>query len=140
MYACVHTTGDAEPSEHDLPVRRRLWLAVADNTPARIDVHRLRLHHVEMLWRSHAKANVALKVARLVVVPLFAGAVLWEVFRGSHDELGLVCRIGHPLRVYGLIKVAVHGRQMDQALVVQVRKDESLEFLGQPFDQRGHGP
>lgn len=74
-----------------------------------IDVDGLGLQHVKMLWRSHAKANVALEVTRLVVMPLFAGAVLRKVFRGSHDELCFVCWISHPLRVYGLMKVSIHG-------------------------------
>jgi hypothetical protein len=83
-----------------------------------IDVDGLGLHHVKVFWRSHAEADVALKVAGLVVMPLFARAVLGEVFRGSHDELCFVCWVGHPPRVYGLIKVSIHSGEMDEGFVV----------------------
>lgn len=94
-----------------------------------VDVDGQGLQHVKVLGRSHAEADVALKVARLVVVPLFAGAVLRKVFGGPHDELGLVCGIRHRPGIDGLMEVSVHGGQVDECLVVEVREDEPLELL-----------
>lgn len=129
VYSGLHTAGDAEPSKHDESIRPRVWLSITDCVSMGIDVDGLGLQHVKVLRRPHAKADVTLEVARLVVMPLFARTVLCKVFRCSHDELSLVCWISHPLGVYGLMKVSVHGGQVDEGLVVQVRKDKSLKLL-----------
>lgn len=109
MDARVHTARDTEPSKHNEPIRPRVRLSVTDDLAVDIDVDGLGLQHVKMLGRSHTEANVALKVARLVVMSLLARAMLGEVFRRSHDELCFVCWVGHPLRVYDPIKVSIHG-------------------------------
>lgn len=73
-----------------------------------VDIGILRLQHVKVVRRADAEADVALKVARLIVVTLFAGSVLRKVLGRSHDKLSLVTGICHMLRVDGLVKVAVH--------------------------------
>lgn len=88
-----------------------------------------------MLGHPHAEADVALKVARLVVLALLAGPVLREVLGCPHDELELVQRVGHFLRFDGSVKVSVHGREEDEGLIVQVGEDEPLELAGQTFYQ-----
>lgn len=104
-----------------------------------IDVDGLGLQHVKMLRRSHTEANVALKVSRLVVMPLLARAMLGEVFCRSHDKLCFVCWVGHPLRVYNPMKVSIHSGEMDEGFVIQVRKDSLLDLWWQTFDQGRHG-
>lgn len=109
MNASVHTARDAEPSKVNESIRPRIRLSVTDDLAVDIDVDGLGLQHVKMFWRSHAEANVALKVSRLVVMPLFARAMLGKVFRRSHDKLCLVCWVGHPLGIYSPMKVSIHG-------------------------------
>lgn len=131
---------DAEAPQHDQPIRAQVGLSVPHKTAAGIDIGRLGLQRVEMVGRPHAKADVALKVARTVVVALFAGPVLGEVLCSSHDELDLVEPVGHGLRVNGAVEMSVHGGEVDEGLVVEVGGDEVLELDGQTLDEgRGHG-
>lgn len=98
---------DTEASQHDLPVRV-VRLSVSHDTSVQVDVSGLWLEHVEVIRTSHAEANIALEVARFVVVSLFTRAVLRKVFGGPHDELSLVNGVSHPLRVYDVTQVPVH--------------------------------
>lgn len=120
---------DAEPPHWDETVARAR-LTLRNHPPEHVDVGGLRLRHVKVLRPPYAEADVALVVARLVVLALLAGSVLREVLGRSHDELELVQGIGHFLRVDDSVKVPVHCREVDEGLIVEVREYEPLELVG----------
>lgn len=78
----------------------------------------LGLQHIKVFGSADSEADVALKVSRLIVVAFFTRSVLWKVLGGSHDELSLVGRISHVLRLDCLIKISVRAGQVNQRLVV----------------------
>ncbi len=114
----ANTALNAETSEGDLPVSAKLRVAISHQPAMMVDVGMLRLQHVEVLGRADAEADVALKVSRLIVVTLFAGAMLGKVLGSSHDKLSLVSRVGHALRVNRLMEISVCARQVNKRLVV----------------------
>lgn len=136
--ALTNTALDAEPAKSNLSVVARLRVAVSDQTSLGVDVGVLRLHHVKVLRGADAEADVALKVSGLVVVSLFTGAVLGKVLGGAHDKLSLVGRVRHVLGVNRLVKVSVHGGEVDEGLVVQVAVYTLLQLSGKTFNARLH--
>lgn len=130
MYALADAAVYAESTKHHLPVDTRIGVPSADYAACCIDEGGLRLQHVKVVWRAHSKADVALKVSRPIVVALLARAMLRKVLGGSHHELGHIDRIGHLSRLYGAVKVAIQGGKMNEGLVVEMRKDHSLELAG----------
>lgn len=137
MQAAPHAALDAEPPHGHQPVPRRPRVPARHNPPLGVDVRLGRLRHVKVLRATHAEANVALVVSRLVVLAALRGPVLREVLCGAHDELELVERGGHILRVHGAVEVAADGGEVDEGLVVEVGEDEALELVGEALKGGG---
>lgn len=109
MEALTNTALDAEPPKRDLPVYAGNRVSVIDQAAVSIDICVLRLQHIKVIWRADSETYIALKVAGLIVVSLFARAVLRKVLGSSHDKLSLVTSLCHLLRANRLVEIAVHG-------------------------------
>lgn len=139
MEAFFHPTLNAEAAEGNFVVATRNWIAFRHNMAVGVNPSMLRLEHVEVVCRADLEADIALKVSRLVVVALFARAMLGEVFGCAHHKLGLVRLIGHALRINGTVEMTVHRGKVNERLVVHARVDHALNILWEPLDARSHG-
>ena len=94
MKPCVNAALDAEPAKRDDRIQPCRF-PVPHDAAETIDVCELCLEHVEAVWRSNTKTDVALEVSRVIFLSFLTGTMLRKVFCGSHDKLQLVYRIGH---------------------------------------------
>lgn len=99
---------DTESSESDQLVSL-IGVAVLHHAPLLVEPRCLWLMHVEVLRGAYTEADVALKIARLVILALLAWPVLGEVLGRSRDKLELVCWRRHLSGVDGPVEVSVQS-------------------------------
>lgn len=135
MKSLSDTAFNAESAQCDLPVG---WagVAISDEVSTSIDKRILRLQHVEVIRRANAKTDVTLKVSRLVFVTFLTGAVLREVADSSHDKRGFIVSCRDLAWLDRRMEISVHGGEVNELLVFEVRVDHVLELRWKPLNER----
>lgn len=88
-----------------------------------------------MVRRADAKTDIALKVPRLVFVTFLTGTVLGEVADCAHHKRGLVVSCRNLVGLYRCMEIFVHGGEVDELLVFEVRVDHVLELRGKSLNE-----